>query len=256
MNKVYLIFFFIITILGYTITSVWVGTKEYNVYGYLNLSEDVPENNPAKVVTTPRVLGSPDWTSNELSSKYFEAKKPLLINEKNPVPYDYVLELKQWTEEIELDSRAYLAFSDMWTAAKEQGESLWIISGYRSDESQKNNFDKLLEEHKKSGLDENQAYKETLRTIATVGHSEHSTGLAIDLNLISTDFELHSAYKWLEKNAASYGFILRYPKNKENITGHSFEPWHYRYVGSNHATRMYEKGLTLEEYLLDENYYR
>ena len=83
---------------------------------------------------------------------------------------------------------------------------------------------------------------------ARAGTSEHQTGLATDVNSVSTSFENSSAFKWLEKNSYKYGFILRYPKGKEHITGYMYEPWHYRYVGSEVAKVIKEKNITYEEY--------
>ncbi len=253
--KIFWILLLIGTTLTYIIGTAAMGSMSYTVYGYKSVATETAEK-PTPAVATQKVLGSPDWTEAELSSKYFESKKPILINEKNPVPYMHEPDLKKWADNIFLESKTHEAFSDMWRAALADGESLWIISAYRSDERQFEKFSDRMNMYKDSGLTEEEAYNETVKTIASVGHSEHALGMAIDLNLTSTDFETHTAFNWLQKNAAKYGFVLRYPKGKESVTGHSYEPWHYRYVGSNHATRILEMGLTLEEYLLDENYYR
>ena len=93
------------------------------------------------------------------------------------------------------------------------------------------------------------------RTSAKAGQSEHQTGLAMDITLKSLNYELTTSFgntaegKWVEKNAHNYGFIIRYPEGKEDITGYSYEPWHIRSVGVDLATKIYNSGLTYEEYL-------
>ncbi|SHM85198.1 D-alanyl-D-alanine carboxypeptidase [Ruminococcus flavefaciens] len=91
---------------------------------------------------------------------------------------------------------------------------------------------------------------------ARPGHSEHQTGLAIDVNSISNDFIGTPECEWLAKNAHKYGFIIRYPKGKESITGYRYEPWHIRFVGIDTATAIYNSGLCLEEYLDIDSFYR
>ena len=88
------------------------------------------------------------------------------------------------------------------------------------------------------------------RLAAPSGHSEHQTGLAIDFSLADNAEKTTKNWEWLANNAYKYGFILRYPEGKEDITGYDYEPWHYRYVGKGHAKAIYEQGLVLEEYLL------
>jgi len=105
-------------------------------------------------------------------------------------------------------------------------------------------------------MSQEDAYNLTKREIAIPGTSEHSTGLAVDIVVLShqtldEDFEKTEGFKWLSENAQKYGFILRYPKNKEEITGIKYEPWHYRYVGEENAKKINEQGICLEEYLAE-----
>lgn len=119
------------------------------------------------------------------------------------------------------------------------------VSGYRSEATQKMLFDNYVN---KDGLEEADKYS------ARPGHSEHQTGLSIDVSGITGEFAVEDGFantaeaKWLEEHAHEYGFIIRFPKGKENITGYKYEPWHIRYVGINLATEMKQKGITLEEY--------
>ncbi len=130
-------------------------------------------------------------------------------------------------------------FKELVKAAKIDGISIFNVSGYRSYNTQKNLYNGYVNRDGKAKAD---TYS------ARAGTSEHQTGLATDVNSVSTSFENTSAFKWLSKNAYKYGFILRYPKGKEFITGYMYEPWHYRYVGKDVAKIIYEKNITYEEY--------
>ena len=130
-------------------------------------------------------------------------------------------------------------FKEMSNAAKKEGIKVYNISGYRSYSTQKSLYNSYVSRDGKTKAD---TYS------ARAGTSEHQTGLATDINSVSTSFETTEAYKWMSKNAYKYGFILRYPKGKEFITGYMYEPWHYRYVGTDVAKVIYEKNITYEEY--------
>ena len=126
--------------------------------------------------------------------------------------------------------------------AKEVGLNIIAVSTYRSYFYQQelyNNYVKTMGE------------KKALLASAKPGHSEHQTGLALDVMGSNGDynkFENTPEFKWMRHNAYKYGFILRYPKGKEHITGFKYEPWHYRYVGKKIAKEIYENNITLEEY--------
>jgi len=128
-----------------------------------------------------------------------------------------------------------------------------VTSGYRTYKTQELLHERyVLEEMDKRNVSRTEADAYASRYSAVAGQSEHQTGLAADMyNTASADasFGETEAYKWLRDHAHQYGFILRYPEDKTDITGYDFEPWHYRYVGRYHATQMYEQGLCLEEYL-------
>ena len=106
-----------------------------------------------------------------------------------------------------------------------------------------------IEENVKSGMSQEEATAAADVAVARPGYSEHNTGLAIDFNGVTMDFENTKAFQWLQENAADYGFVLRFPKGKESITHIMYEPWHYRYVGVEHAKKMKELDMCLEEYL-------
>jgi len=139
------------------------------------------------------------------------------------------------------------AWNAMVAAAKEDGISLWIISGYRSYETQEAVYNNYVANNGQADAD---TYS------ARPGHSEHQTGLAFDINQISYTFGETPAGKWVAENAAQYGFIIRYPQEKQHITGYIYEPWHLRYLGTELAMDVYESGLCLEEYLNIDSVYR
>ena len=144
------------------------------------------------------------------------------------------------------DPEADDAYYEMKAAAKEDGVSLFVVSDFRSYETQESIYNRYVNEDGKAAAD---------RYSARPGHSEHQTGLAYDLNSLSTDFGETTEGKWLAQNCWKYGFIIRYPQGKENITGYMYEPWHVRYLGKDTAKAVYESGLTLEEYLgIDSKY--
>lgn len=138
-----------------------------------------------------------------------------------------------------LRKEAEEAFKLMANAAAEEGVSLKIISAYRSNSYQANLYEKYKNNNGQDAAD---------RFSARPGHSEHETGLAIDINDVSQAFENTDAFKWLQSHAHEYGFILRYPKGKEHLTGYMYEPWHYRYLGSDLATKVLNAGITYDEY--------
>lgn len=183
----------------------------------------------------------------------------VLVNNKNPMDEDY--EIPSFTDlqpGYSVDSRIAEAANQMLQDAKADGMKIIICSAYRSVGRQEELFNTSLQDRLNSGLDYWDAFAETRQSVAEPGTSEHALGLALDL--ISNDYmgldekqqETEEA-QWLAQNCHKYGFILRYPPEKTEITGIIYEPWHYRYVGVEDATKIMELGITLEEYL--EEYY-
>ena len=175
--------------------------------------------------------------------------KDILVNRFNPLKKEFIPENLVKVKLIEtpklkdnmltfLDEEAYQMFLLFRLEGLYNGVNMIVDSGYRPYEYQEYilNYNLL-----KKGLS---SYK----TIALPGHSEHQTGLAIDLNDISYNFSNTNEFKWLKDNAYRYGFILRYPKEYTNLTGYVYEPWHYRYVGSEVAEYIYKTGITYDEY--------
>ncbi len=140
-------------------------------------------------------------------------------------------------------------YNKMKNESSKAGINLKIISGFRSYNTQKTLYNNYVARDGKTAAD---------RYSARAGHSEHQTGLAADINSLEQSFVNTKEGKWLNENCYKYGFIIRYPKGKENITGYMYEPWHIRYVGVDIATKLYNNGnwITLEEYLGIDSKYR
>lgn len=173
-----------------------------------------------------------------------------LVNSKNKLPEDYKITLKSIDEYRQFDSRAIIYLKDMINTMRSQGiTNIWVQSSYRSIEEQRKVFNDQVEKYKSQGKTKEEAERLTEKVINRPGYSEHNLGLAVDFNYINNEFEDTKAFKWLKENAEDYGFIFRYPKEKESITKVTYEPWHWRYVGKENAKEMNKLGLCLEEYI-------
>lgn len=179
----------------------------------------------------------------------------ILVNKNNPLPESYEVSLKTLPDGVNKAAKdAYQPLCDMLNAGRKEGLAFEICSSYRSVERQKELFYEDLEALIRRGFSYEKAYKEVASETMPPGHSEHSTGLAFDI--VSLNYQMLDANQtntpesqWLQKHCAEYGFILRYPVGKEDITHINFESWHYRYVGIETASYIIENELTLEEYL-------
>lgn len=172
-----------------------------------------------------------------------------LINKNYQLKSNYVpndlesISLKYSNADKYLRKIAKIQFEKLSEDASKLGYRIIAVSAYRDYNYQNELFNYYVDE---KGLDY------ALNCSAKPGHSEHQSGLAVDVEGSNKDydnFEDTKEYTWMKDNAHKYGFILRYPKGKENITGFKFEPWHYRYIGIEAATYLYQNNLTLEEYL-------
>lgn len=172
----------------------------------------------------------------------------VLVNYEHKLPEDYAPDLVE-LDGIRINSTADRAYRKMRDAAKKDGVSLWISSGYRSVKRQEQLFQQEIEAYQKTAGTRKEAEAFAEKSVARPGYSEHNTGLAIDLNGVLDSFDGTDAFRWLDAHAQEYGFILRYPKDKQEITKIKYEPWHFRYVGVEHARAMKKQNLCLEEYL-------
>lgn len=177
----------------------------------------------------------------------------ILVNGKYSLPADYKPTLSEAVPGSGqyLDYRVAPHYQAMYNAAKADGITLTPISGYRSYQRQKNNFENRITSNMNDGLDRIEATKLAATVIMIPGASEHNAGLAMDICSLADSFENTKEFEWLDTHAAEYGFILRYPKDAKSreITGVVYEPWHYRYVGVDAAKEIKSRGITFEEYV-------
>ena len=177
----------------------------------------------------------------------------LLINGENPLPDDYDTKVREYLVEIDDECRnndyvtqihkeVYPYITAMVAAAQAEGVNLQVWSPFRSYAIQNDLFKAQVN---RVGGDEAKA----ATVVARPGTSEHNTGLCADFNMASDRFESTEMYAWMCENAEDYGFILRYPKDKQPVTGVIYESWHWRFVGINNAKEINDLGVTLEEYI-------
>lgn len=174
-----------------------------------------------------------------------------LVNLQYRLPEDYAPTLAAAVEgsQIQLDERVAPFYLKMYTAAKADGCTLTPYSGYRTYTRQQENFDRRVSYYIEQGAEETEARLKTQTRILPAGASEHNMGFSMDIVSASADFVSTKEFSWLCEHAHEYGFILRYPENKTDITGVMYEPWHWRYVGEKAAKEMKASGQCLEEYM-------
>ena len=209
----------------------------YNLERYLSYSNKT--ENIKDVISIVNVGADNDWYTNTKETN-IDAGITMLVNKFNYLKEDYspddIVSISNWYayEGHSTKKEVYDKYVSMWKAANEEGLTLIVNSSYRTFEDQQNEYDISNDDY-----------------AAKPGFSEHQTGLALDIvtyDIQGNDFENTAEFKWLQDNAHLYGFILRYPKDKEYITGYNYESWHYRYVGKELAIKVKESGLTYDEY--------
>ncbi len=174
----------------------------------------------------------------------------LLVNQWNSLPDGYAPELTELWNGESVDSRIYPDLQEMFDDARAVGLNPYVNSGYRTAQVQQSLMDEEINDYMVQGYSEAEARRLAEQWVAVPGTSEHQLGLAVDISMEDTATQTTSdMWQWLMKNSYKYGFILRYPEDKTDITGISYEPWHYRYVGREAAEEIYRSGLCLEEYL-------
>ena len=193
----------------------------------------------ADALEIPGIASSDDW-------------KLLLVNRDFILEENYIDSIKLvnvcGTGE-RLDERVAKEYEKMFDAAATENIFLTPCSGYRSIETQRNNFENRIDRYISEGQSKPDAIVSASKVILPPGTSEHNAGLAMDIVCVEEWFETTEAFRWLTENAQDYGFILRYPKDKQDITKIIYEPWHWRYVGVEAAMAMKKSGQCLEEYL-------
>ena len=214
------------------------------------VSEQISTQEPevSKEENTQPSTSVPKKELKDAKANYVEAAQPvteptyvngiLIVNKQFGLPSTY---------NKDIDPEASAAVKKMMEAAKVEGHSLQAFSGFRSYEYQTSLYERYVNKDGKEAAD---------RYSARPGYSEHQSGLAFDIGEVGREdlwlteaFGETEAGKWLMNHAHEYGFILRYPKGKEHVTGFMYESWHYRFVGNEHAAKIFEQNVTLEEYL-------
>lgn len=178
----------------------------------------------------------------------------LLVNPWNLLPQDYSVELKRLANGLQVDERIYDDLNAMLTDCWAAGLHPVVCSAYRPYATQLRLYNNKIARLRAAGYGRERARQEAGRWVAVPGTSEHQTGMALDIvsykyQLLNEQQENTAEQKWLMEHCWEYGFVLRYPKDKTEVTGIGYEPWHYRYVGRAVAAEMRESGLCLEEYL-------
>lgn len=214
-----------------------------------------PETTPEESTTLPEETTTKPpvkWDNyNPLDELAGENWALTLISKKYPLGKAYSPSLSTVTEtsSITADTRVAEAYKTMYAEALKQNIVLTPYAGYCSYNRQKTNYDNKVNAFTLQGMTIDEAVANAEKRIEPAGSSENGAGLSVDIISASAGFSSTDEYKWLIENAHSYGFILRYPEDKQDITGMIFQPWHWRYVGTTAATEMKNNNQCLEEYL-------
>lgn len=237
------------SVIGLTLTVLLAGCQETvieNDKEETSISTDQTNNNDSSITDTEHTYNLDPFESTS---------ETVLVNKEHSLNEDYVPEdlvtievpyVIDNPEVNQLRANASTQLSNIFEAALENDIELKARSGYRSYSTQVNLYTNYVENHGQEAAD---------RFSARPGTSEHQTGLAMDItseevnNQLTEDFINVSSGQWLSENAHQFGFIMRYPEGKEEITGYQYEPWHYRYVGEEIATYIYENEITYEEFV-------
>ena len=172
----------------------------------------------------------------------------VVVNRWNELPEDYDIELMELSNGQKIDERIYPYLQEMFDAARAEGIFPIVREGYRTAKEQQVIFEEKVQAYINEGYSRTRAEKTAKEWVALPGTSEHQLGIAVDINADKAKCSNDEVYAWLAENAYKFGFILRYPQGKTEVTGTGYEPWHYRYVGVDAACEIYERQICLEEY--------
>lgn len=239
-------------------TLLGAGVLIGNVYAQSLETEQTESSSAAEI---PDVLETVKQTEEEILEETKEEEEHLpedwnliLVNKTHPIPEDYEVELKSIGSGHQIDARAYDDFKAMIQASKQDGVTIYVTSSYRDRDKQITLYEKKTDSYLQQGYSLEDALSKAGQVVAVPGTSEHHLGLAIDV--VSSEYrkldekqENTKGFQWMKEHSWEYGFILRYPNGSTDITGIIYEPWHFRYVGLEAAKEIYERGITLEEYL-------
>lgn len=201
---------------------------------------------------SPAILGRLPFLAGEASYAPLdpdpneESWSLTLVNATRPLPDDFVIETAAIEGGHRVDARIAAPLKKMLSDCRAAGNRPYVRSSFRTREEQERILGERIAEYQREGYSRDGATVEALRWVARPGTSEHELGLAVDINDHDDD---GLVYEWLAEHAHEYGFVLRYPPDKVDVTGIASEPWHYRYVGLRAASDMHASGDVLEEYL-------
>ena len=218
-----------------------------NLDRYLAYFTTHPEENPSDIIALVNVSGDYEGYSH-VKKADLTKNNLILVNKYNKLDQSYIpdglfnMNLTYAYENRKVNQEVNEAFIKMYKDAKEEGYDLFVTSAFRSFDYQQTLYNNYISMY---GVD----YANTVS--AQAGFSEHQTGLALDIltpGVSMSDFKNTKEYEWLISNSYKYGFILRYPENKTHLTGYAFESWHYRYLGEEIAKKVFDEGITYDEY--------
>lgn len=237
---------------------------------YEDEEDEMDPENISDVSLLDTVSGTDILDSIDISEKVSEAAEDIsgdeesvtfsrddwmivLVNKNHPIADDYTFTLGTISGSMRCDERIIPDLYSMIEAALKDGVNLLICSPYRDESRQQMLFDRKVAKYTAQGMSYMDAYKIASKTVTIPGTSEHQIGLALDIisnnySSLNAGFGDTKAGKWIADHSYEYGFVVRYPEGKENITGIEYEPWHLRYVGKNAARILYEESITLEEF--------
>ena len=220
------------------------------------LDTDLPEE-PAAQEETPEEsvqepAADPVQEEDAVQEDGGDDWKLILVNADHPLPEDYSVKLKELRNDQWVDERIYPELQQMFDDARAEGIYPLINESYRTAERQQEILDSYIASYEAEGLSREEAEEQALSLVAVPGTSEHQLGLALDI-IVEYEEDSTQTWQWLKDNCWRYGFILRYPEDKSEITGIDYEPWHFRYVGAEAAKQIMEQGITLEEYLEEKD---
>ena len=224
-------------------------------------SGDAPETADSDVsqsndVSSDTAADTSDQTSGSTADKTTTSSdwRLLLVNSTHPLADDYSVDLTELRNGQSVDTRILSDLQEMFDAARSEDIYPIVSDAYRTREDQQTLMDDVIQNYEDEGYSSEEASSKAEQVIAKPGTSEHETGLAIDIaGDDDYDQDTDSVLEWMNSNAYKYGFILRYPSDKESVTGAEAENDHYRYVGKEAAKVIHDQGICLEEYLSQNN---
>lgn len=253
-RAVHILLCFLVVMLGAFAYQVWAEARELGEprtesVPMTDLTESTPltpEKPVMPEVDVPEEPAEPEFSADDWQL--------LLVNPWNEVPADYSVALRHLRNKQAVDKRCYPDLQEMMDDCRAAGLSPRICSSYRTQEKQEALFKNKVSHLMAQGYSREEAEIEAATVVAVPGTSEHQTGLAVDIvdkshQILDETQEDTAVQQWLMEHSWEYGFILRYPNGKSDVTGIIYEPWHYRYVGKEAAADIYEQDITLEEYV-------